>query len=77
MGYSPFNKYYYTEEMRLNFNDTIEKLAEKYNMGVIEFDKYQTKENSSLYLGDALHPNANGMVEYAKAVIEAFEKYFK
>ena len=30
MGYSPFNKYYYTEEMRLNFNDTIEKLAEKY-----------------------------------------------
>ena len=77
MGYSPFNRYYYTEEMRLNFNDTIEKLAEKYNMGVIEIDKYQTKENSSLYLGDALHPNANGMAEYCKAVIEAFNKFFK
>ena len=77
LGYSKFNKYYYTEEMRLNYNSIIDKLALEYDMGVVELDKYQTLESYSYLLGDTLHPNANGMEEYCTAVIEAFKKYFK
>lgn len=77
MGYSAYNGYYYTEQNRLDFNDQIRDLAESYHCGVIEFSEIQTKDNYTIVLGDALHPNAVGMEKYAEKAIKDIKKYFE
>jgi lysophospholipase L1-like esterase len=75
MGYSAYNKYYYTEEKRLAFNDIIRELVEDNDIAIIEFSEIQTKDNYSTLLGDALHPSAAGMTAYAEKAIETIKNY--
>ena len=75
MGYSAYNKYYYTEERRLAFNDIIRDLVEDNDIAIIEFSEIQTKDNYSTLLGDALHPSAAGMTAYAEKAIETIKNY--
>ena len=75
MGYSAYDKYNYTEEKRLVFNDVIRAVAENNDAVVIEISEVQTKDNYQTLLGDALHPNATGMAAYAEKIVAKIKEY--
>lgn len=75
MGYSAYKGYNYTEERRIEYNEIIRKCAENHDAAVIEISDVQTKDTYSKYLGDSLHPNAEGMIAYAEKTIEAIKNY--
>lgn len=75
LGYSAYSGYYYTEARRLDFNNIIKTCAENHDCAIIDLSSVQTEETYSKYLGDALHPNAEGMTAYAQKAIEAIKQY--
>lgn len=75
MGYSGYNQYYYTEARRLEMNDVIREVSNNNDAVVIEISNVQTKDNYQLLLGDALHPNAIGMVAYANEIIKKVKEH--
>ena len=75
LGYSIYDGYYYTEARRLEFNEIIKKAATDHDASIIDISAVQTKDTYSIYLGDRLHPNYEGMKAYAKKTIEAIKQY--
>lgn len=75
LGYSAYTGYYYTEARRLDFNNIIKTCAENHDCAIIDISSVQTEETYSKYLGDSLHPNAEGMIAYANKAIEAIKQY--
>ncbi len=75
LGYSAFKNYYYTEERRLEFNKIIKNCVIEFNCGLIDISSVQTQETYAKYLGDALHPNADGMIAYANEAVKAIKEY--
>ena len=80
MSYSAYytkeSHYNYSEETRLAYNEILAKLAEEYQIGLIDFAKAVTKDNYNKSLNDNLHYNVLGMQEMAKQAIFDITKYF-
>jgi ATP-binding cassette subfamily B protein len=75
LGYSAYSGYYYTEARRLEFNKIITELTLEHNAQIIDLSSVQTTETYNKYLGDSLHPNADGMVAYANEVVKVIKEY--
>ena len=77
LGYTDFAKYYYTEQKRLDYNEAIREVSKTHKGKVIELAEVQTIDTYKLLLGDALHPNAEGMTKISERVVSTIENFIK
>lgn len=77
LGYADYANYYYTEQTRLDYNEAIREVTKTHKGKVIELAEVQTKDTYNLLLGDALHPNAEGMTKISERVVSTIENFFK
>lgn len=77
LGYSAFTGYSYTESMRLIYNQIISEETIIFDQYLIDLASIQTASTFQTMLGDSLHPNANGMNEYARLAFETLKESFK
>ena len=77
LGYTSWEKYYYTEARRLQFNEVVREVCAKNSSKVIELAEVQTIENSASLLGDGLHLNANGMIQAANKMELIIKNYYR
>ncbi len=71
----------YDTEMVIKYNDIITKLADHYNMNLVDLYNSKISEettNEKYFIGDNIHPNKEGMKIISNAVIKVLEdKYLK
>lgn len=60
------------------FNESIKKIADKYDLTAVDLykDSGITKDNTSTYLRDGLHPNSSGMDKITATFEKALEKNY-
>lgn len=75
MGYANYNQYSFTNTRRLEYNEIIKNVCEKYDLCLIPIDIYQTEFTYQDILGDALHPNLYGMEIYANAIYDSIYSF--
>lgn len=77
LGYSAYTGYGYTEARRQAYNQIIREIVKDKDHYIIALDEIQTIDTYKSILGDALHPNANGMSLYAQKAYETLLKELK
>lgn len=77
LGYSAYKKGNYSDENRLEYNRIIKELAEAHDFkdAIVNLDQIQTEETYKNILGDAFHPNSNGMGIIADEVYRVIKEY--
>lgn len=75
--YTSYRGYNFTDERRLEYNEKMEQVAREYdNVRVFRASEVITKDNYSLYYGDAMHYNADGMKVISDALIKKIKEDF-
>lgn len=76
--YTSYRGYSFTDERRLEYNQKMDQVASEYdNVKVFYASDVITKDNYTLYYGDQMHYNADGMKVLSNALIEKIKNDFK